>query len=45
MHDRIVWSESLQTVLGHDPTRVQPDLAWWMAHVHPGDRQKLNDAM
>ncbi|MGQ0645884.1 MAG: PAS domain S-box protein, partial [Elusimicrobiota bacterium] len=44
---QVVWSESLRTVLGHDPAQaagpIQHAMAWWTDHIHPDDRARVSE--
>ncbi len=37
----ILWSDSLERVLGYDPTRMKGGIAQWAGLIHPEDRWAL----
>ncbi|WP_200845192.1 PAS domain S-box protein [Roseomonas sp. 18066] len=39
--DSVLWNEALQDAYGWPPARVAPDGRWWMAHIHPEDRDRV----
>ncbi|WP_375460724.1 PAS domain-containing protein [uncultured Enterovirga sp.] len=42
VRDHVVWNEALHEAYGHDLREVTPDGAWWLAHIHPGDRERVS---
>lgn len=40
--NHVTWNESLETVHGHPPATVEPTGDWWIAHIHPNDRLRVN---
>jgi PAS domain-containing protein len=40
------WSDSLRTLLGHDPAAEPTNThEWWANHVHTGDAMALNEVL
>jgi signal transduction histidine kinase len=39
----IWWSEVMFDIFGEDPFAFRPNLESWLAHVHPEDRQRVQD--
>jgi PAS domain S-box-containing protein len=39
--NRVVWGEALETLLGHSPTSLATDAAWWYEHIHGEDRERV----
>lgn len=37
----IQWSDSFGDVFGYQRDRIEPTIDWWLAHVHPHDRPRL----
>jgi PAS domain S-box-containing protein len=38
----ILWNEALHTSHGHAPDAVEATGDWWMAHIHPEDRDRVD---
>ena len=38
----VLWNEALQTAHGHAPDAVEPTGDWWIAHIHPEDRARVD---
>lgn len=41
----VLWNEALTTAYGHEPDRVEPTGAWWIDHIHPDDRQRIDHSI
>jgi len=39
--DHVMWNEALTEAYGHAPTTVEPTGDWWVAQIHPEDRQRI----
>jgi two-component system cell cycle sensor histidine kinase/response regulator CckA len=39
--NRVVWSEGLETLLGHAPSDLTTTAAWWYEHIHSEDRERV----
>jgi PAS domain S-box-containing protein len=39
--DRIVWNEALQQAYGYPVVAEGTDGAWWLNHIHPDDRPRI----
>jgi len=37
----ISWSSGIQTTFRHNAQEAQPALGWWLEHVHPEDRDRV----
>ncbi|MEZ0253252.1 MAG: PAS domain-containing protein, partial [Methylobacteriaceae bacterium] len=40
--NHVRWNEALQTAHGHAPDAVEPTGDWWVAHIHPDDRTRID---
>jgi PAS domain S-box-containing protein len=40
--DQLDWNEALQTAYGYDPDTVRVTGAWWLDHIHPDDRARVD---
>jgi PAS domain S-box-containing protein len=40
--DHVLWNEALEAAHGHKPHDVRPTGEWWIAHIHPDDRPKVD---
>ena len=40
--NHIHWNEALETAYGHAPGAVEPTGDWWIAHIHPDDRARID---
>jgi PAS domain S-box-containing protein len=38
---RIWWNVGVRSFLGYPPDHIGTDLAWWHAHIHPEDRERV----
>ncbi len=41
----VLWNEALTTAYGHQPETVEPTGAWWIDHIHPDDRQRIDHSI
>jgi PAS domain S-box-containing protein len=39
--DRVTWNPGVSTVFGYAPGEVEETGAWWSAHIHPEDRERV----
>ncbi|MEH3116195.1 MAG: PAS domain S-box protein [Methylorubrum populi] len=39
--DHVLWNEALSKTYGWAPETVEPTGRWWLAHVHPEDRARI----
>ena len=39
--NHVLWNEALLTAHGHAPDAVDPTGDWWIAHIHPDDRARV----
>ncbi|WP_277979049.1 PAS domain S-box protein [Sphingomonas phyllosphaerae] len=42
VQDHVTWNEALTTAHGYALKDVAPTGAWWIGHIHPDDRQRIN---
>ncbi|WP_310347529.1 PAS domain S-box protein [Methylobacterium sp. BE186] len=40
--NHILWNEALLTAHGHAPDAVEPTGDWWISHIHPDDRVRID---
>ncbi|MGF3022006.1 PAS domain S-box protein [Methylobacterium aquaticum] len=40
--DHVLWNEALETAYGHAPADVAPTGLWWIDHIHPDDRARID---
>ncbi|TNC15807.1 PAS domain S-box protein [Methylobacterium terricola] len=40
--DHVLWNEALQAAYGHPLAEVAPTGAWWIDHIHPDDRARID---
>ena len=43
VRDHVLWNEALHGAYGYDLATVVPTGAWWLDHVHPDDRARVED--
>ena len=43
--DHVRWNEALTLAHGHDLADVVPKGAWWLAQIHPDDRDRISDSI
>jgi PAS domain S-box-containing protein len=41
----VLWNEALQTAHGHLLATVEPTGDWWISHIHPDDRARINSSI
>jgi GAF domain-containing protein len=39
--DAVWWNEGVQTLFGHPPEQIGPDIGWWCEVIHPEDRDRV----
>ncbi|WP_050733249.1 PAS domain S-box protein [Methylobacterium sp. ARG-1] len=39
--NQVLWNEALTEAYGHAPEAVQPTGDWWVAQIHPEDRERI----
>lgn len=39
--NHVTWNEGLCELSGYSPGEVSPDAAWWVAGIHPEDRERI----
>jgi PAS domain S-box-containing protein len=42
VRDHVRWNEALEQAHGHAPDSVEPTGAWWIGHIHPDDRERID---
>lgn len=45
VRDHVGWNEALETVYGHRLDEIAQDGAWWIAHIHPDDRARIDQSI
>jgi len=40
--DRVLWNEALEEAYGWPPAQVEPTGDWWIARIHPEDRDRID---
>ncbi|MFC6049812.1 PAS domain-containing protein, partial [Methylobacterium hispanicum] len=40
--NHVLWNEALQVAHGHAPDAVEPTGDWWITHIHPDDRARID---
>ncbi|MET7243515.1 PAS domain S-box protein [Methylobacterium sp. EM32] len=40
--DHVLWNEALEAAYGHTLAEVEPTGAWWIDHIHPDDRARID---
>ncbi|GJE61415.1 PAS domain-containing protein [Methylobacterium trifolii] len=40
--DHVLWNEALYEAHGHAPDAVEPTGGWWIDHIHPDDRPRID---
>jgi len=45
LRDHVQWNETLERAYGHKPEDVEPDGAWWIGHIHPEDRARVDHSI
>ncbi|AWN46461.1 histidine kinase [Methylobacterium terrae] len=40
--DHVLWNEALEAAYGHPLGTVAPTGAWWIDHIHPDDRARID---
>jgi PAS domain S-box-containing protein len=40
--NRVLWNEALETAYGHPLAEVEPIGNWWIDHIHPDDRARID---
>ncbi len=43
--DFVLWNDALQRSYGHAPDNVQPTGNWWLAQIHPEDRDRVEHSI
>ena len=43
--NHVLWNEALNEAYGHASGAVEPTGEWWIAHIHPEDRARIDSAI
>ncbi|WP_430929576.1 PAS domain S-box protein [Methylobacterium tardum] len=43
--NHVLWNEALNEAYGHASGTVEPTGEWWIAHIHPEDRARVNSSI
>ena len=41
-NNSVLWNEALEEAYGWHPDKVEPTGNWWIAQIHPEDRERIN---
>jgi len=44
-HNHVTWNDALRDIYLHEPEAVAPTGEWWLEHIHPEDRQRVDDSI
>ena len=42
VRDHVLWNEAIETAYGHLRTDIDPTGKWWIAQIHPDDRDRID---
>ncbi|MEH3147371.1 MAG: PAS domain S-box protein [Methylobacterium frigidaeris] len=40
--NHVLWNEALQAAYGYRPEQIEPTGDWWIGHIHPCDRDRID---
>ncbi|HTU09805.1 MAG TPA: PAS domain-containing protein [Allosphingosinicella sp.] len=43
--NQVRWNEALQDAYGYAPAQTGEDGAWWLDHIHPDDRARIDESI
>ncbi|MEG3084729.1 PAS domain-containing protein [Sphingomonas sp. PB2P12] len=43
--NHVLWNEALTAAYGHELSTVDPTGDWWIAHIHPDDRDRIETSI
>lgn len=43
--NQVLWNDAVRDLFGYAPDQVGPDGDWWLAQIHPEDRQRVSDSI
>ena len=43
--NHVLWNEALTAAYGHDLAQVEPTGDWWIGHIHPDDRARIDTSI
>jgi PAS domain S-box-containing protein len=43
--NRVDWNEAVTVLFGHAAEQVEPTGDWWIRHIHPDDRERVEEAI
>ena len=43
--NHVLWNEALETAYGHASGSVEPTSEWWIAQIHPDDRDRIGHSI
>ncbi|MBE7156929.1 MAG: PAS domain-containing protein [Rhodospirillales bacterium] len=43
--NQVLWNEALTVAYGHQPGALEPTGEWWLAHIHPDDRNRVSTSI
>jgi PAS domain S-box-containing protein len=42
VRDHVTWNEAIEQAHGHRLSEIEPSGAWWIDHIHPDDRARID---
>ena len=45
VRDHVQWNEAVEKAYGHPLSEVPPTGAWWIGHIHPDDRARIDQSI
>ena len=42
VRDHVTWNEAIEQAHGYELAEVEPTGAWWIGHIHPDDRARID---
>ena len=43
--DRVLWNDALEQAYGHSLAHVDSSGQWWLDHIHPADRERIQQSI
>lgn len=44
-NNQVLWNDALQQAYGHAPDTVESSGSWWIDHIHPDDRARIDTSI
>ncbi|QDP18544.1 PAS domain S-box protein [Sphingomonas xanthus] len=45
VRDHVQWNEAVHTMFGYSEDGVEPTGTWWLEHIHPEDRERVEESI